>query len=66
MKVKIDQNLCRGRGRCYSNEPDLFGEGEDGKGVIKIADIPDDDIDTQSAARAASMMCPMGAIEIEE
>ena len=66
MKVSVDLNICQGHGRCCSNHPELFKAGDDGKSIALVPDIPDDDFDTQSASRAAAMMCPHEAIIIEE
>ena len=66
MKVIIDLDKCEGFGRCYDNSPDMFDEGPDKKSVAKMTEVPDDDFDLQREARAAAMMCPKGAITIED
>jgi ferredoxin len=65
MKAIVDTALCRSQGRCYNSFPELFGRGEDGKGVsLSSVDIDDDDVrfDLQNAAN----QCPRGAIRLED
>jgi ferredoxin len=66
MKIVIDYDVCEAHGRCFENAYEVFDEGPGGKGVAKTTDVSDDDFDMQRAARSAAMMCPMGAILIEE
>ena len=65
MKVFIDPNKCSGHGRCYEIAIDVFECGEDGKGLVKVAEIPDDDVDAKLQASSAEMMCPAAAITTE-
>lgn len=65
MKVFIDPSKCCGHGRCYEVAVAVFEGGDDGKGVVKVAEIPDDDIDAKLQASSAEMMCPAAAITTE-
>ena len=65
LKITIDPALCTGRARCYNLYTDLFEEGPDAKGVLKVTgelDNEDLEVDAQLAANA----CPQGAIIIED
>ena len=66
MKVKVDLAKCDGQGRCYNFATDVFGCGNDGKSVVKVAEINEDDADLVLQAQSAEMMCPMGAITTED
>lgn len=66
MRVKVDLEKCSAHGRCYNFSPEVFERGDQGKSKVIVGDIADDDLDLQGNARAASMMCPEGAIIIEE
>jgi ferredoxin len=64
VRVLIDPERCQGHGRCYDLAPDLFGEDEDGYGVV-LGDgqVPPD---REDDARLADANCPEAAVEIEE
>lgn len=66
MKVKVDLTKCDGQGRCYNFATDVFACGDDGKSVVKIGEISDDDPDLVVQAQSAEMMCPTGAITTED
>ena len=64
MKVQINPGLCQGHGRCYDLAPDLFGDDDEGYGVVLA-----DGIISQEAehdARLAVLNCPEQAIELSE
>ncbi|MDH3641123.1 MAG: ferredoxin [Gammaproteobacteria bacterium] len=62
MKICIDKSKCQGQKRCFNLYPELFEEGEDGKGLVRIELVSEEDeVDAQSAANA----CPNAAIVIE-
>ena len=64
MKVQINPELCQGHGRCYDIAPDLFGDDDEGYGVVL-----GDGIISQEAehdARLAVLNCPEQAIELSE
>jgi len=59
MKIKINQDLCVGCGRCTELCPKSFKLGENGKSEV----ISDEDL---NCAMEAADNCPVGAIEVEE
>ena len=66
MKVTVDQDKCEAHGRCYNFAPELFERGPKGKSVVLHPEIGEDDLDLHRNAEAAQMMCPAGAIVVEE
>ena len=64
MRVLIDHDRCQGHGRCYDLAPDLFGEDEDGYGVVlgegRVPPGREED------ARLAEANCPESAVELVE
>jgi ferredoxin len=64
MRVLIDRDRCQGHGRCYDLAPDLFGEDEDGYGVV-LGDgrVPPG---REEDARLAEANCPEAAVELVE
>jgi ferredoxin len=64
MKVSIDAKRCQGHGRCYDLAPEIFGEDEEGYGVVRVdGAVP---AAAQEHARRAVLNCPESAIEIDE
>ena len=64
MRIIIDTEKCEGSARCYNLYTDIFVEGDDAKGVVRIEGEIEDElmiIEAQSAANA----CPRGAITLE-
>ena len=64
MKVRVDQEICQGHGRCYALAPELFEPDEIGNGI----EIGDGSVahGQEDAARKAVLNCPERAITIEE
>jgi ferredoxin len=62
MRISIDDTRCSGHGRCYDVAADLFDAGDDGRGVVRITDVP---AHLEGAARLAVGSCPEGAIGID-
>ena len=64
MRVLIDSDRCQGHGRCYDLAPDLFGEDEDGYGVV-LGDgrVPPG---REEDARLARANCPEAAVGVVE
>jgi ferredoxin len=64
MRVSIDSTMCQGHGRCYDLAPDLFGEDEDGYGVV-LGDgrVPPG---REEDARLARANCPEAAVGLVE
>ena len=62
MKVQIDPERCQGHGRCYDLAPDLFGDDEEGYGlVLGAGTVPPE---AEREARLAVVNCPEHAIEV--
>lgn len=64
MKLRIDTERCQGHGRCYDLAPDLFGEDDEGYGVV-LGDgtVPPG---AEADARRAELSCPELAIDLAE
>jgi ferredoxin len=63
MKISIDASRCTGHKRCFNLYPELFEEGEQGKGRVLVATVPaQEEINAQSAANA----CPSAAVSVED
>lgn len=62
MKIRLDESVCSGHGRCYILAPEVFGEDERGHCVVKRADVPEE---LQASAKAGVDNCPEQALIIE-
>jgi ferredoxin len=62
-RVRFDEALCVGHGRCYVLAPDVFGEDERGHCVPRMEDVEGEMADQ---ARIAEQNCPESAIRLEE
>ena len=62
MKLRLDLEACTGHGRCYELAPELFGEDERGRAVLKCEEAPPA---SEERARAAEANCPERAISLE-
>lgn len=63
MKVRVEDALCAGHGRCYELAPEVFAEDERGHCRIPRAHVPPE---LEAPARLAERNCPEGAIFLEE
>jgi ferredoxin len=65
MRIRVDEQLCVGHGRCYSLEPSVFQSDDDGYPVQRgqAFEVPEG---SEDAARRAIANCPEGAISIVE
>lgn len=63
MKVRIDPDTCTECGVCADNLPEVFGQEDDGKGVVKVDPIP---AELEAATRDVADQCPTGAIIVED
>jgi ferredoxin len=59
MKVKVDEDRCRGHGMCLTLCPDVFQMTDDGYAVADPSEVPDG---LESAAQDAIANCPEQAI----
>ena len=64
MKVQINPERCQGHGRCYDIAPALFGEDDEGYGMV-VGDgvVPPGE---ERTARLAVANCPENAITVSE
>lgn len=63
MKVRIDQDLCAGHGRCYSLAPDVYEPDDLGHGVVINEDLPEE---MRARAELGVANCPERAISLVE
>lgn len=64
MKLRIDPERCQGHGRCYDLAPGLFGDDDEGYGMVLGDGVVPPDLERD--ARLAVANCPEQAIELEE
>ncbi|HEY2690820.1 MAG TPA: ferredoxin [Streptosporangiaceae bacterium] len=64
MKIRIDPERCQGHGRCYDLAPGLFGDDDEGYGMVVGDGVVPPDLERE--ARLAVANCPEQAIELEE
>jgi ferredoxin len=63
MKVRIDSERCQGHGRCYDLAPAVFGEDEEGYGVVLHDGLVP--AESEALAQRAVANCPESAIVVE-
>jgi len=63
VRLRLDDAKCTGHGRCYVLGPDVFGEDEAGRCVLRVVEVPPALADQ---ARAGQQNCPEQAISIEK
>ncbi len=62
MKVRINPDCCQGHGRCYDLAPSLFGDDDEGYGmVLGDGTVPPG---REGDARRAELNCPEHAVEL--
>ena len=59
MKVKVDEDRCRGHGMCLTLCPDVFQMTDDGYSVADPSEVP---AGLEAAAKDAIDNCPEQAI----
>jgi ferredoxin len=59
MKVKVDEDRCRGHGMCLTLCPDVFQMTDDGYSVADPSEVP---AGLETAAKDAIDNCPEQAI----
>ena len=62
MRLQIDSERCQGHGRCYDLVPSLFGDDDEGYGLV----LGDGAVSAENErdARLAVANCPERAIEL--
>ena len=63
VKLRIDQELCTGHGRCYALAPNLFEADDEGYGVLTSEQVAPEH---EAEARKAVLGCPERAVILEE
>ena len=63
MRVRIDDERCKGHGMCCGLCPEVFELTDDGYAHVLVDDVPSEQ---QDVVRTAVTQCPEGAISIEE
>jgi ferredoxin len=64
VRVRIDDGVCQGHGRCYDLAPGLFADDEEGYGqVLGDGVVPPG---SQDEARRAALNCPEHAIRLTQ
>ena len=64
MKIRIDPERCQGHGRGYDLAPGLFGDDDEGYGMVLGDGVVPPDLERDG--RLAVANCPEQAIEVEE
>jgi ferredoxin len=64
VKVRINSELCQGHGRCYAVASELFGDDDDGYGIVLRGGLVPPGQEGQ--ARLAESNCPERAIAVIE
>ena len=64
MKVQIDSGRCQGHGRCYDLSPGLFGDDDEGYGMVLGEGIVPPG--REQEARLAVANCPERAVGLLE
>lgn len=62
-RVRVNDALCTGHGRCYALAPELFDADEAGHCRVALPDLPPA---LREKARTAAANCPENAIVVEE
>ena len=63
MKIRIDNELCTGHGRCYSLAPDVFDADDEGHSTVVTPEVQ---AGFEDAARQAASNCPERAIFVDD
>jgi ferredoxin len=64
VELHIDSGRCQGHGRCYDLAPGLFGEDQEGYGIVLAEGVVAPAHEDQ--ARRAALNCPEQAIMLIE
>jgi ferredoxin len=63
MKVRVDERLCSGHGRCYTLAPQVYEPDDEGHCLVLREDVRQE---LEASARRGALNCPEDAITIEE
>jgi len=62
VKVRVDDAVCVGHGRCYVLAPEIYEDDDRGRCVVVTPDVPPE---LEAKARLGAENCPEQAIHIE-
>lgn len=63
MRIRVDQGMCTGHGRCFSLAPEVFDSDDDGFSVVRLETIPGE---LEAAALRGAGSCPERAIVVDD
>ncbi|QIS22599.1 ferredoxin [Nocardia terpenica] len=63
MRISVDRERCIGSGMCALTAPEIFDQDDD-EGKVKLLDAQPQR--SHAEVREAAVVCPSGAIEVEE
>ena len=63
MRVRIDDDRCKGHGMCCGSCPEVFELTDAGYARVLVIEVPEEQ---QDGVRTAQSQCPEGAISIQE
>jgi ferredoxin len=64
MRITIDEDKCCGAGQCVLTAPQVFDQREE-DGVVLLLE-PSPAADQHANVREAALVCPAGAIDVQE
>ncbi|HEX6310632.1 MAG TPA: ferredoxin [Acidimicrobiia bacterium] len=62
MRVRVDDALCEGHGRCYALAPDVYETDDHGHCIVTVVEVAGA---LEAAARRGADNCPEHAISID-
>ena len=63
MRVRIDDERCKGHGMCCGLCPEVFEMTDHGYAQVPVSEVP---AELQDVVRTAALQCPEAAISVEE
>lgn len=63
MRVRVDDDRCKGHGMCCGSCPEVFELTDDGYARVLVSEVPQEQEDSVLTAQS---QCPEGAISIQE
>ena len=64
MRIKLNEDMCVGHGRCYALAPQVYDA--DDRGHCMLVHNGDTPVDLEAQARTGAANCPEDAIEVVE
>ena len=63
MRIRLSAERCVGHGRCYVLAPDVYEEDDEGRCILREAEVPRE---LEDAARVGASNCPEAALSIDD